>query len=64
MFKASIGNDQLFISLNSECDRLLIEVVTSSKLEIRKKIISKQEEVRQITGAFFIPVKLSTSMCE
>ena len=51
-FKASLGNDELTLRYDSERDRLLIEVASSSKFVIYRKLISKQEEIRQITGAF------------
>ena len=51
-FKASLGNDELTLRYDSERDLLLIEVANSSKFVVHRKLISKQEEVRQITGAF------------
>lgn len=50
-FKSSLNNGVLFLMLDSEHDRLLIEVeLASSRFEIRRKIISTKEEVHQITG--------------
>ena len=51
-FKSSLGNDELSLAFDSKRDRLRIEVASSSRFEICCRIISKQEEVRQITGAF------------
>ena len=50
-FKSSLGNDELTLRYDSERDRLLIEVASSLRFVIHRKLISKQEEVRQITGA-------------
>jgi hypothetical protein len=48
--KAFIGNDEILLELDKENSQMKIEVVNVSRLVVHRKIISKAEEVHNITG--------------
>ena len=49
-FTAALGNDELSLELDAEHCRLEIELANASRFVVHKKVISKQEEIREITG--------------
>ena len=49
-FSAALGNEELSLVVDAEHQQLEIELANASRFVVHKKIISKQEEIREITG--------------
>ena len=47
-FKTALGNEQLTLELDK--GELVIELKNASRFEVYKKVISKVDEIREITG--------------
>lgn len=48
--KAPLGNNEISIEMDNEICQLTIEVANASRFVVHRRIISKPEEVRYITG--------------
>ena len=49
-FTTALGNEELSLDLDAEHCRLEIVLANASRFVVHKKVISKEEEVREITG--------------
>ena len=49
---SSLGNKKLSIELNSQRSQLAIEISEASGFVVYRKVLSNQEEIREITGTW------------
>lgn len=50
MFSAPVGDDELSLDLDRERGQLIIELANASRFVVHRKVIIKQEEIREYTG--------------
>ena len=49
-FATALGNEQLNLQLDAEGIQLTIELANASRFVVHRRVISKPEEIREITG--------------
>lgn len=51
-FSAALGHEELLVELDAEHSRLVIELANAPRFVVHKRVIERQDEIREITGNF------------